>query len=136
VRKEDEKEIVISVEKIIELKDESPMYDIDNEFNLDLIKDYDFTKLSNRFKRVFNSIFDGFESDNGVEDIRTLGMIGVIELKTVVNMEKIQEELIKRGVWLRPFGKLVYMMPPYISSENDLRKLCIATREIIERALY
>jgi adenosylmethionine-8-amino-7-oxononanoate aminotransferase len=58
-----------------------------------------------------------------VSDIRVLGAIGVVELTEPVKMEIIQKEFIKQGVWLRPFGKLVYAMPPYTISDSELKIL-------------
>jgi adenosylmethionine-8-amino-7-oxononanoate aminotransferase len=57
-----------------------------------------------------------------VKDVRALGAIGVIELKAPVTPD-VQARLIERGVWLRPFGRLVYTMPPYVMDAADLRTL-------------
>ena len=56
----------------------------------------------------------------GVADVRVLGAIGVIETTEVVPVAATQELLLDRGVWLRPFGRLLYTMPPYVSSAEDL----------------
>ncbi|MEZ5238342.1 MAG: adenosylmethionine--8-amino-7-oxononanoate transaminase [Microthrixaceae bacterium] len=56
----------------------------------------------------------------GVADVRVLGAIGVIETVHPVPMESTQRLLLDRGVWLRPFGRLLYTMPPYVSSRDDL----------------
>jgi adenosylmethionine-8-amino-7-oxononanoate aminotransferase len=56
-----------------------------------------------------------------VADVRILGAIGVLELHDPVDMRTVQAALVDRGAWVRPFGRLVYAMPPYISTAEDLR---------------
>lgn len=70
------------------------------------------------------------ESD-AVADVRALGAIGVVEMREPVDMMQVQEALIDRGVWLRPFGRLVYAMPPYVISERDLSQLTGAMVEVL-----
>ncbi|MEE8398659.1 MAG: adenosylmethionine--8-amino-7-oxononanoate transaminase [Desulfobacterales bacterium] len=67
----------------------------------------------------------------GVADVRVLGAIGVVELDQPVDQGKIQKKFVERGVWIRPFGKLVYIMPPYIIDESDLRELTAAIAGVI-----
>ncbi|SDP76683.1 adenosylmethionine--8-amino-7-oxononanoate transaminase [Desulforhopalus singaporensis] len=68
-----------------------------------------------------------------VRDVRVLGATGVVELTSPVDMAAVQREFVARGVWVRPFGKLVYVMPPYIIDNNDLRTLTQAICQVVER---
>ncbi|MBD5213426.1 MAG: adenosylmethionine--8-amino-7-oxononanoate transaminase [Bacteroidales bacterium] len=64
-----------------------------------------------------------------VADVRVLGAIGVVETREPVNVGEFQKKCVERGVWIRPFGRNVYIMPPYIIGDDDLRYLC---RQLIE----
>ncbi len=68
----------------------------------------------------------------GVTDVRVLGAIGVVELTTAVDMKAISGQFVDAGVWVRPFGKLVYLMPPYIISRSELDALTTAVTAIID----
>lgn len=56
----------------------------------------------------------------GVQDVRVLGGIGVVELHKPVDMRRMQDFFVHNGVWVRPFGRLVYLMPPYVATEEEL----------------
>ncbi len=66
-----------------------------------------------------------------VADVRVLGAIGVVELTTAVDMKAMTGQFVDAGVWVRPFGKLVYLMPPYIISRQELDLLTAAVTAII-----
>ena len=70
---------------------------------------------------------------DSVADVRVLGAIGVVELKEPVDMTTIQGEFVDHGVWIRPFGRLVYIMPPYIISEDQLRQLTSTIYQVLHR---
>ena len=66
-----------------------------------------------------------------VADVRVLGSIGVIEMQQAVDMNRIQQQLVERGIWIRPFGKLVYTIPPYVMDDEDLQTLTTAMVEAV-----
>jgi adenosylmethionine---8-amino-7-oxononanoate aminotransferase len=68
-----------------------------------------------------------------VREVRTLGAIGVIELHEPVDMIQVQPMFVERGVWVRPFGRLIYAMPPYIMGEQDITTLTSAMVEVAGR---
>lgn len=66
-----------------------------------------------------------------VEELRILGAIAVIEMKNSVDLSSIQQRFIEEGIWVRPFGKLIYIMPPFIINEGELHKLTQALLAVI-----
>ncbi len=68
-----------------------------------------------------------------VAEVRCLGAIGVVEMKQAVRMTEITRQFVDAGVWVRPFGKLVYLMPAYVISDEELEQLCHAVVEVVAR---
>lgn len=67
----------------------------------------------------------------GVREVRVLGSIGVMEMEEPVNVGEFQKKCVNRGIWVRPFGHNVYIMPPYIISDEDLSFLAGQTIECL-----
>jgi adenosylmethionine-8-amino-7-oxononanoate aminotransferase len=87
-----------------------------------------------RIARIEQGLREGLEACRGlpqVADVRVLGAIGVVELESPVDMQAMQPRFVEAGVWVRPFGRLVYLMPPYIIGQADLEKLTNAVAMVI-----
>ncbi|MDB9687149.1 aminotransferase class III-fold pyridoxal phosphate-dependent enzyme, partial [Acinetobacter baumannii] len=67
-----------------------------------------------------------------VADVRVLGAIGVVELTFNVDMKTLQQQFVERGIWIRPFGKLVYVMPPYVITQQELSDLLEQLVEVVK----
>ena len=68
-----------------------------------------------------------------VREVRVLGAIGVIEMREAVDIERMQAAFVAEGIWVRPFGRLVYIMPPYIINEEELHVLCRGLLHVIAK---
>ena len=77
------------------------------------------------------SALSGLRGAPGVADVRTIGAVGVVQLDHPVDVVKATEAAVEEGVWLRPFRDLIYTMPPYVTSDEDVARICAA----IERAV-
>lgn len=69
----------------------------------------------------------------GVREVRVLGAIGVVEMRKPVDLPRIEEAFVQAGIWVRPFGKLVYVMPPFIISEAELHQLTGGLLQVLEK---
>jgi adenosylmethionine-8-amino-7-oxononanoate aminotransferase len=90
----------------------------------------------NRIGRIEAGLIKGLSPCRGlpgVADVRVLGAIGVVEMAAPVQVAAVQKMLIESGVWLRPFDRLIYTMPPYIIDENQLEQLSTAVYQAVDR---
>jgi adenosylmethionine-8-amino-7-oxononanoate aminotransferase len=69
---------------------------------------------------------------DNVVDVRCLGAVGVIEMTTPVDLAKVQQQFVAEGLWVRPFGSRVYIMPPYIISKPDLGRLIAGMLKVVK----
>ncbi|MCM1110687.1 MAG: adenosylmethionine--8-amino-7-oxononanoate transaminase [Clostridium sp.] len=73
--------------------------------------------------RILRERLDRAKTLEGVADVRVLGTIGVIEMVNPVDVGEFQKRCVDAGIWVRPFGRMVYVMPPYVISDEDLAEL-------------
>ena len=91
-------------------------------------------KRINEIEKIMKEELSKAEGKSWVAEIRVLGGIGVIELDREVNLGEFQKYCIEEGVWIRPFGRNAYIMPPYLAvSDDQVRKLCRSLILILEK---
>ncbi len=84
-----------------------------------------------RIEKHFYTHLSPLSQNEKVANIRILGAIGVIEMVDEIEVEKVQNQLIENGVWLRPYGKLLYTMPPFIITDDELLVLTKAIKSVV-----
>ena len=94
--------------------------------SINLLLESDWESSIDMIERELKNGLLPLKEKDSVEDVRVLGAIGVVEMKESIDVEKTQLALIDNGVWLRPFGKLIYAMPPFVSSRSDIHKIISA----------
>ncbi|MGO2214328.1 adenosylmethionine--8-amino-7-oxononanoate transaminase [Psychrobacter alimentarius] len=103
--------------------------------SIDLILSYDIETRTANMQRTMEQQLSPAALLAGVAEVRCLGAVAVIELETAVDMPIFQSLLIEHGIWVRPFGKLVYIMPPYIITDDELITLCQSLLKVVHTYL-
>ena len=100
--------------------------------SVQLLLSQDWQSVVNNLETQLSKGLSPAKDLDNVADVRVLGSIGVIELKQPVDIAAIQKKLVDRGIWVRPFGKLIYTIPPYVISNEDISILTAGLVDSIE----
>ncbi|MCZ6664156.1 MAG: adenosylmethionine--8-amino-7-oxononanoate transaminase [Gammaproteobacteria bacterium] len=98
--------------------------------SIDLLLESDWRENVARIERALTKGLAPCRELANVRDVRVLGAIGVVEVEEPVDMHRVPLEFVERGVWVRPFGRLIYVMPPYIIDDEELASLTAAIVEV------
>ncbi|MDN5442020.1 MAG: adenosylmethionine--8-amino-7-oxononanoate transaminase [Acinetobacter sp.] len=97
----------------------------------ELLISQDWQSNIQRIETQLRTALPPLQSLEYVHEVRVLGAIGVVELTFNVDMKTLQQEFVRRGIWVRPFGKLVYVMPPYVITSQELKTLLEQLVEVV-----
>jgi len=100
--------------------------------SIDLLNSYDWKTRVKELETIMLDRLSVLKSNEKVKDVRCLGAIGVVEMKEPVDMATIQAKFVEQGVWVRPFGTNVYIMPQFVITDEQLNKLCTALINVVE----
>jgi adenosylmethionine-8-amino-7-oxononanoate aminotransferase len=103
--------------------------------SIDLLLSYPWQDSVTRIETGLRHGLQVLADLDGIHDVRVLGAIGVVELKEPVDMRIMQPLFVEHGIWVRPFGKLVYLMPPYCISSEQLATLTQHCALVLQRYL-
>ena len=97
-----------------------------------LLVEQDWQADIQRIEKILTQQLTDLSQLDHVADVRVLGAIGVVELTFNVDMKTLQQQFVERGIWVRPFGKLVYVMPPYVITDEELHYLLAQMSEVVK----
>lgn len=99
--------------------------------SIDLLLSQDWQANIQRIETAFADELEAFNDIETVAMTRNMGAIAVIEMKKAVNLAEIQKKFVAQNIWVRPFGKLVYLMPPFIISNQQIKTLMQAVYKVL-----
>jgi adenosylmethionine-8-amino-7-oxononanoate aminotransferase len=97
-----------------------------------LLVEQDWQSNIQRIEKILVQQLSDLAELDHVADVRVLGAIGVVELTSSVDMKSLQQQFVEHGIWVRPFGKLVYVMPPYVITDDELNYLLVQMSEVVK----
>jgi adenosylmethionine-8-amino-7-oxononanoate aminotransferase len=100
--------------------------------SIDLLLSRDWEQEVKNIEKQLSNELSELKLLDTVQEVRVLGAIGVVEMKEAVTISEIQKKFVEQGVWVRPFGKLIYLMPPYIITNEELSKLTQGVKQVIK----
>ncbi|WP_020526819.1 adenosylmethionine--8-amino-7-oxononanoate transaminase [Flexithrix dorotheae] len=100
--------------------------------SINLLLESDWPQNISRIEKHLQQNLSKLQKLDAVKDVRVLGAIGVVEMQEPVDMPVITKKFVEKGIWMRPFGKLVYTMPPFVISDDELSKLTNGIFSVIE----
>ncbi|QFU25263.1 adenosylmethionine--8-amino-7-oxononanoate transaminase [Shewanella eurypsychrophilus] len=103
--------------------------------SLDLLATNEWQGQISRIESQLKSELEEAKNYPEVKDVRVLGGIGVIEMNATVNTAELQQQFVDLGVWIRPFSNLIYIMPPYVITAEQLTKLTSAMKQVASTIL-
>lgn len=104
--------------------------------SLDLFNEMPWKEKVVHIESVLKERLEVVRSEAGVKDVRVLGAIGVVELDGAVNTRALTAYFVEHGVWVRPFGHLIYLMPAFTVTDEELKTLCDAVVSAVKAQVY
>ena len=101
--------------------------------SLELFEEYDWQGRVTAIQDQLRAELGDLKGHPAVNAVRVLGAVGVIELKKLPSAEIVQKTVLETGVWLRPFGSWLYVMPPYVTSPEELTRMTDALKLLTDR---
>lgn len=99
--------------------------------SLSLLMEYNLVEKIAQLEHWMETALKPCETLKQVKEVRCFGGIGVVELLKPVKLHEIQPKFVELGVWIRPFGKLIYLMPPYVINEEQIQALAKAIYQVV-----